>query len=585
MLAPFTFIADLLFMAASLWLAIYLFSRGYPNRITMRAVLSLLALSMFFLGAYNNFFIQVPGTAALRAALLIIGMACWYSVTFQFLPKKRLLQLTWMQVGIYLLCFLAALLLLINRDSFVGEGGNNLYVAHMQGGLAYSFYGFMQVIVTASMLFNLLIDRRLRTTSQGKFLLFVSSLPILSVIYGIVALIVTEPPMPRLIQDALVFGGVFLLGISVARYQNLVERRTLLGDFPATIGIMFGLACIYACLALKIGLPLSSLGMVTALVIFTHGLYDLGREILERIRSQHESQFRKQLHALESESSCQDRLQRYLQEGLDLFCQTLDSVGGVVVICREGKSLVAASHNSAPVGNKVSIETCPEDEVVRAEGLLPNITWISSVFEGQELLALVGIGASKTKLEYSSGDLEFFTEFVDHVGTMISIGSLPPQTGLQIRQWVDESRTQNIKMQSAANNMLETLSGSVEADLVKLVEEALRKYSDFITLGQSPLADWLGVEPGSPLERGKQMQKILRESVDALRPGGLRPSEPLPRAWYYYAILHDAYLEGAPNRAVMTRLYISEGTFNRTRRSALRGVARWIEERFDAREQ
>jgi hypothetical protein len=54
----------------------------------------------------------------------------------------------------------------------------------------------------------------------------------------------------------------------------------------------------------------------------------------------------------------------------------------------------------------------------------------------------------------------------------------------------------------------------------------------------------------------------------------------IPRAWYAYIILHDAYLEGARNRDVMARLYISEGTFNRTRRLALRGVARWMSERF-----
>ena len=64
-----------------------------------------------------------------------------------------------------------------------------------------------------------------------------------------------------------------------------------------------------------------------------------------------------------------------------------------------------------------------------------------------------------------------------------------------------------------------------------------------------------------------------------LRPEKLRPPGELPREWYSYVVLHDAYIEGAPNRDIMARLYISEGTFNRTRRKALRGVARLLLEK------
>jgi hypothetical protein len=42
--------------------------------------------------------------------------------------------------------------------------------------------------------------------------------------------------------------------------------------------------------------------------------------------------------------------------------------------------------------------------------------------------------------------------------------------------------------------------------------------------------------------------------------------------------LHDAYIEDQLNRDIMSKLYISEGTFNRTRRSAIRSVTRALEE-------
>jgi hypothetical protein len=83
----------------------------------------------------------------------------------------------------------------------------------------------------------------------------------------------------------------------------------------------------------------------------------------------------------------------------------------------------------------------------------------------------------------------------------------------------------------------------------------------------------------SHIERGKRLQKLLAESIDALKPSEARPPEPLSRVWYSYAVLYDAYVECVPNREIMARLYISEGTFNRTRRNAIRGLARLLMEK------
>ncbi|MDH5507570.1 MAG: hypothetical protein OEZ02_10145, partial [Anaerolineae bacterium] len=55
-------------------------------------------------------------------------------------------------------------------------------------------------------------------------------------------------------------------------------------------------------------------------------------------------------------------------------------------------------------------------------------------------------------------------------------------------------------------------------------------------------------------------------------------SDPPSREWYPFLILRDAYLNDVPNRDIMSRLYISEGTFNRTRRGALRAVTRIVGE-------
>jgi len=62
-----------------------------------------------------------------------------------------------------------------------------------------------------------------------------------------------------------------------------------------------------------------------------------------------------------------------------------------------------------------------------------------------------------------------------------------------------------------------------------------------------------------------------------------RKPEPKPlmvpsREWHLFLVLYAAYVVGDPNRDIMSRLYIGEGTFNRTRRRALRGLARALQE-------
>ena len=169
---------------------------------------------------------------------------------------------------------------------------------------------------------------------------------------------------------------------------------------------------------------------------------------------------------------------------------------------------------------------------------------------------------------------DLLMEFVDHVRASVSIWNLLPQTNERVLQPVEEPQTQAVEMKSAAGEMIETLMPSEpEIWFIKLVEDGLRKFPDSIVLGQSPLADYVGVKCDSKIARGKQLQQRLHDAIESLRPAGTRPISALPRAWYNYIVLHDAYVIGIRNREVMARLYISEGTFNRTRRNALRGVA------------
>ena len=131
MLLQATLLVDLIAMATTLWMAFYLFARGFPNSMTMRmVVVRLLALSCFFYGAYNNIFVQVPGTAALRAALVVIGLGGRYSITYRVMSEHNQKRFRWPEWSIYFLGA-ASILLLLQPGTFIGEEGNTLHVAHM----------------------------------------------------------------------------------------------------------------------------------------------------------------------------------------------------------------------------------------------------------------------------------------------------------------------------------------------------------------------------------------------------------------------------------------------------------------------
>lgn len=574
MLLEATLLVDLIAMAACLWMAFYLFARGFPSKITLRGSILLLSLSAFFFSAYNNLFEQIPGTAAWRAVFLIVGLIAWHEITLQLLSKDvRHRHLRW-TVAVYLLGGISMLLLLGAENSFIGEKGNNLYVAHMGVGLPYILYGSFEIITLTAIHYNLLAYDRVGLTLAGRYFLFASLFALAGILYGIVALTLSAP-MPRIIQDLMVFSGVFTIGVSVARHQAMVERRTTLQDFPVTSLTILLLAIAYVLISIRLKLPLALLGPLVAFVVLTHALYDLVREFLERLRIRDEGTFRRQLRELENEKSTEDTLRLRLEQGLNLLCNTLDSSSGYIAVKRGDEFVVTASRHSVEVERHFPSSDLVYDDISHTQNMhFPDIQYFAPSFDGQTQIALVGIGKPKTRLDYSHGDLELFSEVADQIGTIVSLSNAQ-----SLHQVITQSELNENNANMIADEMLDTLGHKPDQEFVKLVEEGLRHFSDYIVLGQSPLADMLDIKAGSHIERGRELQKTLLDSIELLRPAEKRPPEPLPRVWYNHAVLHDAYVEGVPNREIMARLYISEGTFNRTRRNAIRGLARLLMEK------
>lgn len=560
-------------MAVTLWMAFYLFARGFPNRITMRAVVVLLVISLFFLAIYNNIFHQTVGSASWRAVLLITGMAFWYSVTYNLMTEQSRKRFRLLAYGMYAFAILTAILIL-TPGSFINEEGNSYYASQMAAdvpNIVYEIYQFIFLILTS---YNLFVDRGTRLPLEGRYFLIASILPAGKILSG-VFIWITRFPLPRFIPDLFLFAGVVILGLSVLYHQSLVERRTTLQEFPVSGLTALGIAALYTFLAFRWGVPAETLASVVVVVILTHSLYDIVREFLERQRIRSEGAFRRQLRQLEHQPFSDEALQSRLQAGLDLLCNTLDSSSGFIAIQSAENFVVIATRGSIPVETQISARVllCEDVSELKSDQLA-GISWIAPAFEEQTQVAAVGIGSPNAKLDYSTGDLDLLAEVAEHIGKFVSLANRA-----RAIQLVHQTQPEDTGLSSAADEMIASISTNPDAEFVKLVEDALRHFSDYIALGQSPLADRLQIRAESHVERGKQLQKFLADAIDSFRPAGTRPPEPLPRVWYSYSVLYDAYVEGVTNREIMARLYISEGTFNRTRRNALRGLARSIMER------
>jgi len=576
MLFALTSAVELMSMAVSLWLALYLLGRGFPSRITFRGVVVLLSLSAFFLAAYINIYHQITGASAVRAIFLTIGLTVWNDLTHKLLPM-RVGKTQRRRVGIiYAFGFITIIVLLWTRADFVDRQGNVLWMVRMAIRPPNVIYGLFQLSASASILYNFRLVARFGAGQQNRYFFAASLLAVSAVAYGVLALVL-PPSLPKVIPDVLILSGVSILGLSVARHQALIERRATLQDFPISALAVFSLSAIYLFIAWQMGASPIAQILVTALAILTHSTYNLVREFLDRVRSKDESDFRRQLRRLETNVDGNASLQECLQDGLKLLCQIIEATGAFIAVRHNSQFVVLASHHSIPVGKATPL---PEDEFSDickpSTAITCRVAWLAPAFQRGELVAVLGIGPPRSRLQYSEDDLDLLAEAADRIGIMIYLHSHQPLNRDLLTQMALDVQSHEADLKAKSEEFLNTLTTNPDPQFVKMVEDGLRNLTDFISLGQSSLPEHLGASGVTHIEKGKAVQQELIQAIEVLRPDQICPRQPIPREWYSYMVLHDAYREGIPNNEIMSKLFISEGTFHRTRRAAVRSVARFL---------
>jgi hypothetical protein len=107
----------------------------------------------------------------------------------------------------------------------------------------------------------------------------------------------------------------------------------------------------------------------------------------------------------------------------------------------------------------------------------------------------------------------------------------------------------------------------------RLTEQALRALNNPAALARAKLMDRLPRSLAAegdlttPLLQAQALRAVIAAAIERLKIAG--DADPNSPAALQYNILREEYLQGMPNRQIMTRHSVSEGTFHRNRRQAI----------------
>ena len=606
MLLPVTVIVNFVALAAALWLGLYVVTRSPRRLISWLTGLTLWCLSGQFLNVllalapppmpagvpgWLNPFVQfweantLAGTNSwLQGWLIVPAVVLWHHAT----TLMRSGDLTpWHWVRILFGYGLTAATIVVQANTplllFASPAGDPLYLNTLEAGPLYPFFLALGLLYTAVSLVNLLRSAHAAPANmpRSQFLILAAA----TLMAGLIAplsiagsILGLRVPM---VAVSLLFGfAVVLIGYGVAHYSALVDGRTIRHDFYYTViatGLVTGLYLLATRVSVQFfGVPAAAYVFIVLLAIITHSLVDVTRRYLDSFFHRRDlRQVQANLHKLASLADEQDGLDENLSITLDSLCASVRAIFGLILLFEDGNVRLAAAYRWHQNNPRLSPHDLAADDVLHLEPgqFSPPLTeaaLLIPLYAATEQLGALILGRPVNGVSYSRADVEPLLYPSDRLADAIRDARHKAEYMVQVAQGIETSRPKTARYPDQIS--------------VKAVEDALRHVADYAYLGDHALTQFklvksrVAVDAGTHLDLGKAAYNVLAEALEKLRPDDTLPRDPPPREWYPYLILHDAYLEDIPNRDIMSRLYISEGTFNRTRRAALRAVTRALEE-------
>jgi hypothetical protein len=374
---------------------------------------------------------------------------------------------------------------------------------------------------------------------------------------------------------------IALIGYSVTRYSALAEGRTMRRDFyynAIAACLVVGVYSLVTWVSVQaFAVPKAAFIFVISLAIITHSLIDFARRRVDRFVFRREAlQLRSGLQELAIRAGEEDELSEKLSVALESLCASARAVYGLILLFEDSAVTPIAGcrwHRQSP---PLSPADLAADDVLHLEPgqlspPLDEAALLVPLYSETEQMGALILGRPENGVRFSEEDVDRLLYPTDRLADAIRETRRRSEFMVRVARAIENDRPES--------------SQYPERISVKAVEDALRNLFDYAYLGDHALTEFYlvrsRIDAGGPithLDLGKAAYSVLAEAINKLRPADETPGDPPPREWYPYLILHNAYVEDVPNRDIMNRLYISEGTFNRTRRAALRAVTRALEE-------
>ncbi len=585
-LAQITSAVSLLAMVVSLWLGCYMVTRNPRSRLTWLATFTLWALA----GVFVDVLISTnpsPITAGWQGWPICFSLVLWYHLSLKMLPPDRGQRQRQILIFVYVQAIVVDFLLttpLIVVDAkqtlsatFKVLTLGPLFLLLPISMLSVTLVSLDNFWTTRQAVANPALRKQLNSPVRG------SLLGLLAVAYTMLALGL-RLPWPTLPMVVLLGLGVASLGYGVVRYSALIDGRVVRYDFAINGLLILMVTTIYFAVTwifhLTLGVPVIAVIAIVILVVVTHAGFDFARRWLDwPYLRRPERALRAALHSTVSDLSERKSVEDGLRSALAAVVAGIDAQWGAIALRAESDFTVRASYRWKSVGERL-----PADQIAVQElTTLPTPDNVESVaviapfmIEGACTGAIL-LGQPKTAAAYSQDDLDLVAEATDRLAELSLQFQQQAAHADEIDKMLREFHDRERELQQEVAALRSPVKPmTVSPDLVAQVEDALRRLYDYAYLGEQLLGD--RVLPQDPacthLDRGKALNALLITTIEKLRPPAAAEPRELPsREWHPYLILRDAYVRGETNRDIMSRLYVSEATFHRTRRSALRAVA------------
>lgn len=400
---------------------------------------------------------------------------------------------------------------------------------------------------------------------------------------------------PSLPGDLLFGAGVALTGYAAAYITALLDGRSIARDFPyALLGI--GIVCVLYMAAAFVsqvvyGAPFVSFVFLLLLAVATHSLLDGGRAMLDLVFFPPAARaLRANLRHLAHEAGDVRDLRPGLRALFVALCQSLGVTHGALLLCKDERYTVESGYRLTVPTEPIPPAAFQAVELTALSGPTPlgPMAWLAPLQLMDRQEGAVLLGAKTTGANYSEDDEDLILETLDRMENLLAQIRLSEERArsltTRLAEYHEAERAVAATTARASDAEAPLAVGGVrEKEFIAEVEDALRHASDIPYLGEHHLsrlhvvARRLAPGAATNLDRGRALRQLLLDALNKLRPADVEPKVPT-NDWYAYLIMRDAYAVGVPNKEIMARLYLSEGTFNRTRRRAVRAVARVIAE-------